>query len=121
MKTEEKLIRVGQIMINIEKHTTIVEADEFFPEYKEIRLRLTCPHKTYEVSLMKNHWRPDYVDCENNYREVATIDKLDNDYIQEGYRWFIANNTSKEVLKECLLAYSKYDDIDSFHEIKSLS
>ncbi len=114
--TEEKLIRVGQYMINIEKHTTVIEADEFFPEYKEIRLRLTCPHKNYEVSLMKNHWRPDYVNNETNYREVATIDKNDDNYIEEGHRWPVDSKTGKEVLKECLKAYSMNDDINSFHE-----
>ncbi len=114
MKTE-KLIRIGQYIINIEKYTTIVEEDEFFPEYKEIRLRLTCPHKNYEVSLMKNHWSPDRANDKTNYREVATIDLKDDNYIEDGYRWMIGDKTGKEVLKECLAAYAMFDDIDTFH------
>ena len=104
-------------MIEIERHVNHVEADEYRGSigYDEIRLRLRNPHKSYEVSLMKNTWEPGVADRYDNYREVATIDKNNDDYIQDGQRWDI-NVNGKEILKVCLAAYSYFDDHHEFHE-----
>ncbi len=115
-KRINKLVRVGQLMINIEKVTDSYEADAYYPAYKEIRLRLSNPYKNYEVSLMKNWWTPNRCDEDTNYREVATIDIKDNDYIETGRRWMINDATGKQVLKECLAIYYACDTIEEFHE-----
>ena len=103
-------------MINIETVKTSYEADIYYPAYTETRLRLSNPYKKYEVSLMKNWWRPGRCDEDDNYREVATIDLKDDDYIEDGKRWGINEATGKEVLKQCLLVYEACETIEEFHE-----
>ncbi len=111
-----KLVRVGQLAINIEKITISYEADAYYPAYSEKRLRLSNPYKNYEVSLMKNWWLPDRCDEPSNYREVATIDLNDDNYIEDGRRWMINDATALEVLKKCLVTYYSCDTIEEFHE-----
>lgn len=110
-----KLLRVGKLMIKIEKTEILYEADQFTDEYTVILLRLKNPYKNYEVSLMKNDWDPEFVNNENNYREVATVIK-ENDYINTGMRWGINEQSGKDILKACLVAYSHFDNEDEFHE-----
>ena len=121
MKTEitSKLIRGGKYMIQIEKNKTFYDADMYFPEYNEIRLRLKCPHKNYEVSLMKNDWMPQDVNKETNYREIATITDVDtdNEYIDTGVRFGINDADSRFVLMLAIAAYSQSEDARSFHDL----
>ena len=103
-------------MIEIERHETLHEATKFNEAYVEARIRIKNPHKNYEVSLMRNKWMKYEYNDADNYREVATIDKEDDDYIQDGQRWNIHEHEAKDILMACVKAYVQFDDKDDFHQ-----